>query len=208
MECLMCPKSINTQQLILEAAEVEFLEKGYEKARTTEIARRAGVNHAMLHYYFQSKEKLFHRVFEDKVKMMHQLLLFNLHEDLPFLEKIRKHIEQHFDFIAANDKIPGFILMETLRNPSLRDIVVHSIHDKVKDVFVKLKKEIDNEAEKGTIRYVDPQDLIFSIISLNSFYFLNHHFLSGTAVAESDNKNMLEKRKKMNVEIIINWLQI
>ncbi len=68
MECLMCPKSINTQQLILEAAEVEFLEKGYEKARTTEIARRAGVNHAMLHYYFQSKEKLFHRVFEDKVK--------------------------------------------------------------------------------------------------------------------------------------------
>ncbi|MCD8032248.1 MAG: TetR/AcrR family transcriptional regulator [Bacteroides sp.] len=208
MECPMCPKSINNQQLILEAAEAEFLEKGYEKARTTEIAKRAGVNHAMLHYYFQSKEKLFHRIFEDKAKMMHQLLLFNLHEDLPFLEKIQKHIEQHFDFMAENNKIPGFIILETLRNPSLRDIVTHSIQDKIKDVLVKLKKDMDKEVKKGTIRCVDPHDLIFSIVSLNSFCFLNHQALSGVAVEEDDRKKMLEKRKKMNVEIIINWLRI
>lgn len=203
----MCPKDINNQRLILEAAEAEFLDKGYEKARTTEIAKRAGVNHAMLHYYFQSKEKLFHMVFEDKLKMIHQLLIFNLQEDLPFPEKIKIHIEKHFDFIADHPQIPGFIILETLHNPALRELVMDSIGDKFKDVFARLEREITVEAEKGTIRYVNPHDLIFSIVALNSFYFLNYQVLAGMDLKDTDKHSRLESRKKMNVEIIINWLR-
>ena len=51
-----------TEQLILEAAEEEFLLKGFDGARTTAIAERAGVTHAMLHYYFRTKEQLFERI--------------------------------------------------------------------------------------------------------------------------------------------------
>lgn len=47
------------EQEILKAAEQEFLTKGYDGARTTSIAQAAGVTHAMLHYYFRTKEQLF-----------------------------------------------------------------------------------------------------------------------------------------------------
>ena len=49
----------DTEVRILQAAEKEFLEKGYAGAKTTDIAAAAGVTHAMLHYYFRTKDKLF-----------------------------------------------------------------------------------------------------------------------------------------------------
>lgn len=83
-------KETNTEQLLPEAAEAEFLEKGYGKARTTEIAKRAGVNHAMLHYYFRTKEHLFEVVFRNKAALMSEVLYFSFNQDLPFLEKVKK----------------------------------------------------------------------------------------------------------------------
>lgn len=50
-------KKDNTEQAILQAAETEFLDKGFALAKTTEIAKQAGVTHAMLHYYYRTKEK-------------------------------------------------------------------------------------------------------------------------------------------------------
>ncbi|MCD8262058.1 MAG: TetR/AcrR family transcriptional regulator [Bacteroides sp.] len=86
----MAAKEANTEQLLLEAAETEFLEKGYGKARTTEIAKRAGVNHAMLHYYFRTKEHLFEIVFRKKAALMSEVLSFSFNQDLPFLGKVNK----------------------------------------------------------------------------------------------------------------------
>ena len=58
----------NTEQVILEAAEAEFLEKGYDGAKMLSIARRAGVAHSMLHYYYRSKENLFQAVMLRKTR--------------------------------------------------------------------------------------------------------------------------------------------
>lgn len=52
-------KENDTEERILKAAETEFFTKGFDGARTTSIAERAGVTHAMLHYYFRSKALLF-----------------------------------------------------------------------------------------------------------------------------------------------------
>ena len=54
----------NKEQAILEAAEREFIAKGFAGARTTSIAEAAGVTHAMLHYYFRTKEQLFERILD------------------------------------------------------------------------------------------------------------------------------------------------
>lgn len=58
----------NKEQAILEAAEQEFLNKGFAGARTTSIAEAAGVTHAMLHYYFRTKEQLFERILDEKMR--------------------------------------------------------------------------------------------------------------------------------------------
>lgn len=201
----MCPKDINNQRLILEAAEAEFLDKGYEKARTTEIARRARVNHAMLHYYFKSKENLFNVIFENKARLMQDILLFDIDGELPFLDKIKTRIEQHFDYIAANEKIPGFIISETLHSDRLRNIFLNSISDKAKDIFTNLKKEIDCEVKRGNIRPVDPYDLVLSIVSLNCFFFLTYPVIPGHGNAGKETE--YGERKKKNVEIILSWLR-
>ena len=65
----------NKEQTILEAAEREFLNKGFAGARTTSIAEAAGVTHAMLHYYFRTKEQLFERILDEKMRLMSQSVL-------------------------------------------------------------------------------------------------------------------------------------
>ncbi|MBQ5508156.1 MAG: helix-turn-helix transcriptional regulator, partial [Muribaculaceae bacterium] len=65
----------NKEHSILEAAQREFLEKGYDGARTTSIARNAGVTHAMLHYYFKTKEQLFERIFKETIGLMGKSLI-------------------------------------------------------------------------------------------------------------------------------------
>ena len=101
----------NKEQAILEAAEREFLDKGFAGARTTSIAEAAGVTHAMLHYYFRTKEQLFERILDEKTRLMSQSVLTAFGQpDLPLQERIRDGVESHFDFIAANPDLPRFIV--------------------------------------------------------------------------------------------------
>lgn len=83
----MKEETSNTEQSILKAAEKEFLKKGFSGSKTTEIAKEAGVTHAMLHYYFRTKENLFNKVFEEKTRQLADTFLSRVDESLPFLEK-------------------------------------------------------------------------------------------------------------------------
>lgn len=205
----MSIKETDSEKLILEAAEAEFIEKGYGKSRTTEIAKRAGVNHAMLHYYFRTKENLFEVVFKKKAKLMSEVLLFSFTMDLPFLEKIKKGIEDHFDLLAKNPRLPNFIFNEIAHDDRLRTLFVNVIKEKANAIRDSLKQEIDNEVEKGTIRYIDAYDLLFSIVSLNIFVFIGKPLVLGILELDEDQfLRFLEHRKQVNVEIILNRLQM
>lgn len=205
----MSIKETDNEKLILEAAEAEFVEKGYGKSRTTEIAKRAGVNHAMLHYYFRTKENLFEVVFQKKAKLMSEVLLFSFMQDLPFLEKIKKGIEDHFDLVAKNSNLPNFIFNEITHDDRLKTLFVNVIREKANAIINSLKQEISQEVEKGTIRHIDAYDLLFSIVSLNIFVFIGKPLISGILeLDDSQFDRFLEHRKQMNVEIILNQLKV
>ncbi|MCD8101913.1 MAG: TetR/AcrR family transcriptional regulator [Alistipes sp.] len=202
----MSPKESNKERHILEAAEAEFLEKGYGKSRTTEIARRAGVTHAMLHYYFRTKENLFDVVFRHKVQAIAEILLFSFSSDLPLLEKIRNGMENHFDFIVANEKLPNFIFSEIFAEEKLRSILVAHIKDKSEFVIGSLAREMEKEVAGGKVRHMDPLDLIVSMISLNVFSVVCSQVLSG--VLGIDRNEFLARRKKVNTDLIISRLKV
>lgn len=205
----MSIKETDSEKLILEAAEAEFIEKGYGKSRTTEIAKRAGVNHAMLHYYFRTKENLFEVVFKKKAQLMSEVLLFSFTMDLPFLEKIKKGIEDHFDLLAKNPGLPNFIFNEIAHDDRLRTLFVNVIKEKANAIRDSLKQEIENEVEKGTIRYIDAYDLLFSIVSLNIFVFIGKPLVLGILELDEDQfLRFLEHRKQVNVEIILKRLEL
>ena len=194
----------NTEQIILEAAEKIFLDKGYAATKTTEIAQEAGINHAMLHYYFRTKENLFNKIFENKVQYFLSSYSSAFSQKLPFREKVRLGIEAHFDFIGTNPKIPMFIMREVVSNEEKRDFILQRIIPQGLVVFDEWEQTIKEEVAKGNIQPVNPVDLILNIASLNVFAYIAGQIYFGTD--ETGLKAFLEQRKKNNVEVILKSL--
>jgi AcrR family transcriptional regulator len=203
----MPAKGKNNEQQILEAAEVEFLERGYTNARTTDIARRAGVTHAMLHYYYRTKDKLFAMVFESKAEELISTLLFSFDQPLPFLQKLRRSIELHFDMVAANPRLPYFIFNEIMTNEERKQALFAQLRPKVERLLERIVQELDEEVAKGAIRAVAPADLMLDILSLNVFFFMAHPIVSGMlGLDERQHAVLLRHRRQHNVDLIMDYL--
>ena len=201
-------EDINTEQAIMDAAEKEFLDKGYVLAKTTEIAKIAGVNHAMLHYYFRTKENLFDKVFQKKVALLASSFMPMIEEDLPFTEKVIFIIKAHFDFLALNPKLPYFVLNEFLTNKDRLNKFHTLAVPAIRTILEKLKSEMDVAVEKGEITNIDPVHLILDIVSLNIFSFVALPIITGVAQSfGKDSKGLLEERKDENVKVILKRLQ-
>lgn len=166
-------KAQDTETKILKAAEHEFMTKGYAGARTTSIAKAAGVTHAMLHYYFRTKEKLFDRIITEKIELLKNAFLQPLTLDnLSVMEKIRNFIEQHLDFVAANPDLPRFLVVEVFSNEELMASLKSKILSYAPLIMADFQRQLDNAAAKGEIRQIDVKDLVLDIISLNIFPFV------------------------------------
>ena len=200
---------MNKEQAILEAAEQEFMNKGFEAAKTTKIASLAGVTHAMLHYYYRTKENLFNVVFDQKVNLLKESLLpLFYNHDLPLLERIKIGMEAHFDFIAANPNLPRFVLNELITKPKRRDMVVNKLKTTLQDLIGQLQLEIDREVERGAILPIEAITLMLDIMSMNIFIFAVLPILPSIYQPfYKSEKEFLEARKKENVEIIIRRLK-
>lgn len=202
-------KDMTTEAAIMQAAEHEFLEKGFDRTKTTEIARLAGVTHAMLHYYFRTKENLFNQVFREKLKIMADSFVVIVERDLPFLERIRLGIEAHFDYIASNPRLPHFVVHEVIGNQERGELCREILLPAFSGVVEHLGDAIYKEIKKGAIRPVEPLDLILNIVSLNAFVFIASPFVKLLAgVDDKEFTRFLQRRKQQNVELILRELKL
>lgn len=193
------------EQQILAAAEQEFLTKGYDGARTTSIAQAAGVTHAMLHYYFRTKEQLFERIVDDKfATMSHSMVAIMGDPSLPIVERIKGGIAAHFDFIAANPLLPRFVINEIVSRPERYEVLYKRAGFVVNSVYNSLQAEVDSAAERGEMEKVDIKMLFISIMSLNIFTFVAYPFMEpimGELMANRE--QFLAERKAENIETIL-----
>lgn len=200
----------DTEQLILEAAEEEFLEKGFVAARTTTIAASAGVTHAMLHYYFRTKEKLFERIISEKIKSLKDAIIGSVTDfDAPLNVIIRNIIDRHLDFVAANPLLPRFLIVEIFNNAERAALFL----DRLKEyapIFVSfLQTKIDKEAEAGKCKKTDATTLMLDLISLNIFpYVATPAINAALGNCMADPEEFLALRKKENYDTIMSKLKI
>ena len=191
-------------QQILEAAECEFMTKGYDGARTTSIAKAAGVTHAMLHYYFRTKELLFERIIEKKMSEITPMLTYLFgNADLPLTERIKEAVSVHFDFIAANPELPKFLMNEVLPHKERCDMFKSKIESFVY-LFSQLQNEVDAAAQRGEVEQFDVLSLFQTILSLNICSSMMTQFaenMMGDDIMET--KAFLAVRKAENIEIIM-----
>ena len=202
--------SQDTEMRILQAAEEEFFEKGYAGARTASIAEKAGVTHAMLHYYFRTKDNLFERIVSGKIEMLGDIILKAVGDgSLPLEERIRQGIEQHFDFIAAHPSLPRFIVNEVCAHPERLEIVGPDMQGVVKNVLGDLQREIDESAARGLCVRADARELLIDIVSLNVFPFIAASIVKNVVANFYESYDaFLAERKRANVETILRKLQI
>jgi AcrR family transcriptional regulator len=159
-----------TEKCILEAAIKVFTQKGYA-ARMDDIAKEAGINRALLHYYFRSKDKMFDLIFGQKVTEF-----FSGHEKILFSEKkleevIRGMIIHEITLTAANPYLPLFILQELQQSPDrlLRHAQKAGMSPSIvmKRFSILVKEAI---AEKR-IREIEASQLLINIMSLCIYPF-------------------------------------
>ena len=193
------------EQQILAAAEQEFLTRGYDGARTTSIAQAAGVTHAMLHYYFRTKEQLFERIVDEKFETMsHSMFAIMGDPSLPIVERIKGGIEAHFDFVAQNPLLPRFVINEIISRPERYDVLYKRVGAIIDNVYRSLQSEINRSAEHGEIERVDIKMLFISIMSLNIFTFLAYPFMEPLMGELMVNRErFLAERKAENIETIL-----
>ena len=198
----------NKEQAILEAATLEFFEKGYDGARTTSIARNAGVTHAMLHYYFKTKEQLFERIFKETTGLLGKSLIgVFTGSDKPVLEKIKDAVEFHFNFIRENPHLPLFIIREVVSRPERFKLVKETISENAGGLMTILQQDFDKAAERGEIENVEASTLMLDMLSLNAFPFLIQPLFQAAMGNRLGNVDKFyETRKKENIELIMRRL--
>lgn len=197
------------EKQILKAAEEVFLAKGYNASKTVEIAEKAGVNHALLHYYFRTKENLFNKVFAEKMDLFIESFekLFSLNMSLT--ELIRSFVETQFDFFSKHQELPYFIIHEVMASETRREIFTQQFFPKMQKSIAQIDLLLQEEIKKGRVKEVRVLDLLVSITSLNMFYFVirpaEKFFPEDFSCYNI--QQVIKERKQTHVDIILHWIE-
>ncbi|MFH1120870.1 MAG: TetR/AcrR family transcriptional regulator [Bacteroidota bacterium] len=190
----------NTEQLILKAARKIFTNKGFDGARMQEIANEAGINKALLHYYFRSKDKLFEAIFKDVLNTVFPKIIAVLMSQLSLFEKIEKVSFNYIEMLKQNPDLAIFVFHEISRNP---ERLVGNFKNVGAD-FEIIKAQIIKEADAGIIIPVKAEHLIANLISLCVFPFIARPVFMGMAgMNQEEFDRFLEERKQVIPQTII-----
>jgi len=165
-----------TRAAILKAALEEFSHEGVTGARTDEIARRAGVNKALLYYYFKDKEGLYAAALEQVFSGLHERVVSVLERtDLPPRERLLLYARTHFDYIASAPVYPRLVQREFMRSAgrALTPAASKILEKHGKPLYNRLEKLINEGIASGDFRRVDPIHTVTSIIGTIVFYFIS-----------------------------------
>ena len=187
-------KDQNTEQKILAAARAIFLEKGMDGARMQDIADRAGMNKALLHYYFRNKEKLFETVFMEAATRFFPRVVGIMTAEAPLFEKIEKFVNEYISMLMENPYLPLFILNEVNKQP--RGFTM-KIWGEKRPPFQLLMRQIEQEVKKGIIKPIAAEQLIVNMVSMCIFPFLARPMIQWvTAMSDEAFRQFIDKRRK------------
>jgi TetR/AcrR family transcriptional regulator len=187
----------STEQRIFDAAHEIFVQKGLDGAKMQEIADKAGINKALLHYYYRSKEKLYEMVARAVLSRNVPLLRKIIEGNLPLEDKIRAFIGQYIDIIAANHFLPLFIISEMNKHP---DRFIDQILPKEFPKPELFFQQVEEAVQKGQIRPVDPKHLVVNIVSMCIFPFIAKPMLRILLGMSTEEWKVFLKARKGEIE--------
>ncbi len=198
-------KSKSTEQKIFDAATELFLEKGVDRTSVREIAARAGINLALMNYYFRSKENLFGAIFSNLVQKNSEELIRVLNSDLGLEEKIRRYVSVYIDMLSENPLLVSFVMS-----------ILHRSRERITEMEVvsslyateEFTRQIIDEGKRGNIRKTDPTQFFVDMMSLIAFPFaIRALVMDKNNFTGQEFDNFIMERKKRIPEMLINSLR-
>ena len=188
----------STEEKIRQAAKKVFLQKGYAGTRTRDIAEEAGINLALLNYYFRTKEKLFEQVMKVKIVLLFgQIIPIVTNEKTTLEEKIDLASVKYFDILTKNPNLPIFVLSE--------------IQKKTSDVksILPFEKVLNNSFLMQQIREKQPDQnpfhFLLNYLSMTVFPFLGKPILQSFDLMDDDEFQKFVTERKTLVPM---WIKM
>jgi AcrR family transcriptional regulator len=207
------PHDRDTERRILDAARAVFVRRGTAGARMQEIAEEAGVNQALLHYYFRSKDGLAAAVFRETAGRLIPSALGVLGSDDPLDQKVERFVHLYIDTVRQNPFIPGYIIAELHHHPERLGALVSQFAGgpapRIAQAFLEpLRVQIAERVEAGTMRPIAPEQLLVNLLALCVFPFVARPLLE--AVLGMDDQafaRFLDERRAGLPAFILNALR-
>ncbi len=204
-------RDVQTEERILEAAHRVFIRQGMARARTQDIADEAGVNRALINYYFRSKKKLADAVFMRAARSLFPGMMRVLASDLPLRDKLHQAADLEIGVMQANPYLPSYVLTELQYNHEhLRSLIgrIVPIEQVRTRVLGTLQAQLDAEANAGRIRPTRAEDLLVTLLSLIIFPFVCAKMLDMVMGIDAEAQGaMHDRRREMIADFIMKGLQ-
>lgn len=187
---------------ILNAAVREFAREGVSAARTDAIAHSAGVNKALLYYYFKDKESLYQAVLNEVFSGVRAAIENALAQDLPPKERLCAYVRAHFDYIASHPSYPRIVHAEFLSATKHPARLQRVAREYFRPVFAGIASLLQEGAESGEFRHVDPIQFIPSMIAIIVFYFTTAPIMKIVTGFDPTTPKRLAERRSAIIEFI------
>lgn len=166
----------DTEGRILDAAHAVFMRHGTAGARMQEIAREAGVNSALLHYYFRSKERLADAVFQRAATQLLPNLVRILASDADLEVKVAQVVELELTRLSETPYLPGYVISELTHHPQRIQQLFASVIGMAPAevgalVRTRLREQIDQRVREGRMQPIDAEQFVVNLLSLCIFPF-------------------------------------
>ena len=193
---------MTTEERIKAAARKVFHQKGYAATRTRDIAEEAGVNHAMVNYYFRSKEKLFQMVMVETMTLFFQGVSAILNDESTSLEeKIERVVANYIDLLLEEPELPTFMFNEVRTNPE--PFIAHTpIRETLQDSV--LAHQYAEAVAQGQVREPNLFHTVLNVISMVIFPFIAQPVFVALELMDKETYKALMLQRKA---LIPQWIQ-
>lgn len=191
------------RERIVFVAEAVFARKGYGGARTQEIADLAAVNKAMIHYYFENKEKLYHAVLDKILFDLIKLTQDSSRDELPYPKQLEVFYRGFFDYVAGHKNFSRITAMEMGSPDRYLPRLVETFFKPLFDRGVDFIRE---GISRGDFKKVNPRQFLVSVYALTMAYFSDAEFMQMLLCKDPLSPKLLRERREHLLDMIFDAL--
>ena len=196
--------SVTTEEKMKAAAKLVFIAKGFSGCTSREIAKEAGMNVALVNYYFRSKNKLFQLIFQAVMDEFFESMVSVFSSDLSIKDKLKILIEREYDFLSKYPEIPRFIINELSRKNNDVLAVTHILPNIYNTGVITQALEAQ---KKGEMRKVDMVGITLLVISNCQYPFMAKPLIQNLhSLSDEQYVKHVDSYKIMVSDMIINYL--